>query len=80
MVRDLQLFRGVMPMSPQRVAQALIRGIERNEREIIIGWQSHLAVWGNYLVPRLLESIVQIAAPLPSQKQFWQRLGLKGNG
>ena len=75
MVRDLQLFWGVIPMSPQRVAQALVRGIDRNQHEVIIGWQSHLAVWGNYLVPRLLERVMQMAAPLPSQKQFWQRLG-----
>jgi 3-oxoacyl-[acyl-carrier protein] reductase len=78
MVRDLQLFRGLAPMSPQRVAQALIRGIERNDREIIIGWQSHLAVWGNYLVPRLLERAIRLAAPLPRQKQSWLRIGARG--
>jgi 3-oxoacyl-[acyl-carrier protein] reductase len=77
MVRDLQLFRGLAPMSPQRVAKALMLGIERNDREIIIGWQSHLAVWGNYLVPRLVERIVQIAAPLPTQKQSWLRIGAR---
>jgi 3-oxoacyl-[acyl-carrier protein] reductase len=78
MVRDLQLFRGVVSMSPQRVAQALIRGIERNEREIIIGWQSHLAVWGNYLVPRLVERVIQIAAPLPNRDRLWLRIGARG--
>jgi 3-oxoacyl-[acyl-carrier protein] reductase len=78
MARDLQLFWGVLPMSPQRVAQALIRGIERNEREIIIGWQSYLAVWGNYLVPRLVERAIQLAAPLPSRNQSWLRLGARG--
>jgi 3-oxoacyl-[acyl-carrier protein] reductase len=78
MVRDLQLFRGVSSMSPQRVAQALIRGIERDEREIIIGWQSHLAVWGNYLVPRLVERVIQIAAPLPSRERPWLRMGARG--
>jgi 3-oxoacyl-[acyl-carrier protein] reductase len=74
MVRDLELFRWVMPMSPQRVAQALIQGIDRDKHEIIIGWQSHLAVWGNYLVPRLVERVIQLAAPLPTQKQSWLRL------
>ncbi len=74
MVRDLQLFRWVVPMSPQRVAQALIRGIEHDVNEISIGWQSHLAIWGNYLVPQLLERVMQLAAPLP-RKQSWLRLG-----
>jgi 3-oxoacyl-[acyl-carrier protein] reductase len=76
MVRDLQLFRGLVPMSPQRVAQALIRGIERNDREIIIGWQSHLAVWGNYLVPRLVDRVVQLASPLP-RKRSWLQIGAR---
>jgi 3-oxoacyl-[acyl-carrier protein] reductase len=76
MVRDLQLFRGLAPMSPQRVAQALIRGIERNDREIIIGWQSHLAVWGNYLVPRLVDRVVQLASPLP-RKRSWLQIGAR---
>jgi 3-oxoacyl-[acyl-carrier protein] reductase len=79
MVRDLQLFRGLSPMSPQRVAQALIRGIERNDREIMIGWQSHLAVWSNYLVPRLVERAIQFAAPQPSRDRAWLRsLGARG--
>jgi 3-oxoacyl-[acyl-carrier protein] reductase len=76
MVRDLQLFRGLVPMSPQRVAQALILGIERNDREIIIGWQSHLAVWGNYLVPRLVDRVVQLASPLP-RKRSWPQIGAR---
>jgi 3-oxoacyl-[acyl-carrier protein] reductase len=76
MVRDLQLFRGLVPMSPQRVAQALVLGIERNDREIIIGWQSHLAVWGNYLVPRLVDRVVQLASPLP-RKRSWLQIGAR---
>lgn len=78
MVRDLQLFRWVVPMSAQRVAQALIRGIERDEREIIIGWQSHLAVLGNYVMPKLLERVIQLAAPLPDRERSWLRLGSRG--
>ena len=74
MVRDLQLFRGVVSMSPQRVAQALLRGIELNKREIIIGWQSHLAIWGSYLVPRLVERVIQIVAPIPNRERFWLRI------
>ena len=74
MVRDLQLFRGVISTSPQRVAQALLRGIELNKREIIIGWQSHLAIWGSYLVPRLVERVIQIVAPIPNRERFWLRI------
>ena len=77
MVRDLQLFRGMMPMSPQRVAQALIRGIAADRHEIIIGWQSHVAVWGSYLVPRLVERAIRLAAPLPDRRS-WRWLGARG--
>ena len=77
MVRDLQLFRWVVPMSPQRVAQALIRGIEQDRHEIAIGWQSHLAMLGNYFVPRLLERAIRFAAPLPLQTQSWVRHGAR---
>ncbi len=78
MVRDLQLFRWVVPMSPQRVAQALVVGISRDQPEITIGWQSHLAILGNYLVPRLLEQVIQLAAPLPDRPQSWLRSEFRG--
>lgn len=78
MVRDLKLFRWVVPMSSQRVAQALIRGLKRDANEVTLGWQSHLAVLGNYFAPRLLEQVIQLAAPLPRQQQYWQRSGAKG--
>jgi 3-oxoacyl-[acyl-carrier protein] reductase len=77
MVRDLQLFRWVIPMSPQRVAQALVHGIDRDRYEITIGWQSHLAILGNYLVPRLLERVIELAAPLPDRTQSWLRSGAR---
>jgi 3-oxoacyl-[acyl-carrier protein] reductase len=66
MVRDLQWFRWVTPMSPQRVAQALIQGIKRDRHEISIGWQSYLTLLGNRLVPQLIEQVMLIAAPLAS--------------
>lgn len=78
MVRDMSLFRWMVPMSPERVAQALIRGIDRDKPEIIIGWQSHLAVWGSYLVPRLVEWVIQLASPLTDPKQYWRRIGVRG--
>jgi 3-oxoacyl-[acyl-carrier protein] reductase len=78
MVRDMSLFRWMVPMSPQVVAQALMRGIDRDQHEIIIGWQSHLAVWGSYLVPRLVEWVIQLASPLTDPKQSWRRIGVRG--
>ena len=77
MVRDLQLFRWIVPMSPQVVAQALMRGIERDRKEIVIGWQSHLAVWGSYLFPRLVEWVIGLASPLNNPNQSWRRVGVR---
>ena len=64
MVRDLQWFRWVIPMTPQQVAKALVDGLARDSPEILVGWQSHLAVWGNRLAPWLLEKVLRVAAPL----------------
>jgi 3-oxoacyl-[acyl-carrier protein] reductase len=63
MVRDLQSFRGVIPMTPEQVAQALVIGIENDTAEILVGWQSHLAVLCQRLAPWLLEIIMQLATP-----------------
>jgi 3-oxoacyl-[acyl-carrier protein] reductase len=64
MVQNFQLFRWVLPTTPQKVAQTLISGLEKEAPEILVGWQSHLAVWGNRLVPWLVESVTRLAAPL----------------
>jgi 3-oxoacyl-[acyl-carrier protein] reductase len=69
MVRDLQWFRWVVPTTPQKVAQALVAGLHKESPEILVGWQSHLAVWCNRLAPWLLEKILLIAAPLPKDRQ-----------
>ena len=63
MARDLQSFRGVIPMTPEQVAQALVTGIENDTAEILVGWQSHLAVLCQRLAPWLLEIILQLATP-----------------
>ncbi len=64
MVRKFQWFRWVMPTTPQRVAQVLVQGLQAGKPEILVGWQSHLAVWGNRLLPGLMERISRFAAPL----------------
>ncbi|ARV62763.1 3-ketoacyl-ACP reductase [Nostocales cyanobacterium HT-58-2] len=68
MVRDLQWFRWVLPTTPQKVAQALVTGLQRDSPEILIGWQSHLAVWCNRIAPWLLEKILLMAAPVSNNR------------
>ncbi|MEH2194976.1 MAG: SDR family NAD(P)-dependent oxidoreductase [Nostoc sp.] len=69
MVRDLKLFRWVIPMTPQEVAKALVTGMQNDSPEILVGWQSHLAVLCQRLAPWLLELILRIATPPKSRKQ-----------
>lgn len=64
MAKRLQLFRGVLPMTPEQVAQALIVGLNKDSSEILVGWQSHLAIWCQRLAPWLLEKILFLASPL----------------
>jgi 3-oxoacyl-[acyl-carrier protein] reductase len=68
MSRRLKLFAFVRAATPQQVAQALVRGLHRDKEEILVGWQSHLAVWGQRLAPWLLEKVLLIAAPLQREK------------
>ncbi len=63
MVRDLELFRGIMPMTPERVAQAFVCGLQKDSSEILVGWQSYLAVWCQRFAPWLLEKVLQMSAP-----------------
>lgn len=75
MVRELQWFRWVVPMTPEQVAQALVAGLHKESAEILVGWQSHLAVWCNRIAPMLLEKVLLMAAPLSQErKKRYQRL------
>jgi 3-oxoacyl-[acyl-carrier protein] reductase len=83
MVRGFQLFRWVIPMTPQQVAQTFVAGLQRDAPEILVGWQSHLAVWCQRLAPWLLEPILQMATPLAFRSKqpnvwsaFTQKLSL----
>jgi len=69
MARDLQRFRWVVPMTSQKVAQALVAGLQKNSPEILVGWQSHLAVWCNRLAPWLMDRILRMTAPLPKERR-----------
>ena len=63
MAKDMQKFRGVIPMSAESVAEACLRGLENNTPEVLVGWQSHLAVWCDRLSPWLLEPLLKLTAP-----------------
>ncbi len=63
MVRRFAWFRGVMPISAQQVARSLVQGLHRDATEIVVGWQGHLALWGDRLAPWLVKKIVRLAAP-----------------
>lgn len=69
MVRELKWFRWVVPMTAQQVAKALVTGLRRGSPEILVGWQSHLAVWCNRIAPWLLEKVLLMAAPQSKYKQ-----------
>jgi 3-oxoacyl-[acyl-carrier protein] reductase len=70
MVRRFQWFRWVMPTQPQKVARALVQGLQTNAPEILVGWQSHLAIWGQRLLPGLTEKLIGLASPLAQERQF----------
>lgn len=76
MVRGLQLFRWVRPITPEQVADALVIGLKKKSPEILVGWQSYLAVWCQRFAPWLLEVVLHIARPpiKPSQRSpTWQK-------
>lgn len=63
MAKDLQKFRGVIPVSAEAVAKACLRGLEKNTAEVLVGWQSHLAVWCDRFSPWLLAPILKLTVP-----------------
>lgn len=75
MVRDLKLFRWVVPMTPEQVALVFIKGLQKNQAEILVGWQSHLAVWCQRLFPELLEMILHIFYPRKSSAIIYRTSG-----
>lgn len=63
MARNLKLFRWVMPMTSEKVAQALVSGLYKNSGEILVGWQSYLAVWCQRIFPQLFQRLLSLSAP-----------------
>lgn len=68
MVRNFQLFRWVMPMTADDVARSLMIGLRRESTEILVGWQSHLAVWCSRIMPWLADKVLQMASPLSAKQ------------
>ncbi len=63
MTKDLQLFSWVSSLTPQQVADSLIKGLQRNSSEILVGWQSHIAIFIQRISPSILERVLAISAP-----------------
>jgi 3-oxoacyl-[acyl-carrier protein] reductase len=66
MAKNLKLFRWIMPMTADRVAQKLVNQLEKKSiaSEILVGWQSHLASLCQRLAPALMEKVLLMAAPI----------------
>ncbi|WP_341525909.1 SDR family NAD(P)-dependent oxidoreductase [Nostoc sp. UHCC 0302] len=77
MIRNLKLFRWVIPMTSQQVAKVLVAGLQTDAPEILVGWQCHLAVWCQHLAPWLLDPILRMATPpAPSLQQLDEKPNL----
>ncbi|MBP5972766.1 SDR family NAD(P)-dependent oxidoreductase [Brasilonema sp. CT11] len=77
MVRELEWFRWVIPITPQKVAQTLVSGLQRDSPEILVGWQSHVAVWCNRIAPWLLEKVLLMSAPQDKQPRYQRFTGAR---
>jgi 3-oxoacyl-[acyl-carrier protein] reductase len=69
MVRGLERFRWMRPASADRVAAALLQGLGQGQTEILVDWQSRVAVLGQRLAPGLVERFVQWASPKQQPSQ-----------
>ncbi|MBF2065868.1 MAG: SDR family NAD(P)-dependent oxidoreductase [Calothrix sp. C42_A2020_038] len=74
MVRDLNWFRWVAPITPEQVAKALVNGVKKESAEILVGWQTYLAVLCNRIAPSLMERVISMAAPLSPQSKYYLKL------
>lgn len=70
MVKDMRRFYGVQATRPEQVAQALMSGVQRGHHDILVGWQSHAAVWCDRFAPQLMAQIIRWTHPqLPSRSR-----------
>lgn len=73
MARDIQQFRWMSPMTPEQVAIALIQGLKRDTSEILVGWQSHLAVFASKVAPWLVDYVIRLASPMTTKNSGKKR-------
>ncbi|EKU99167.1 short-chain dehydrogenase of unknown substrate specificity [Leptolyngbya sp. PCC 7375] len=70
MVREFNVFRWVLPLSTEQVAQGLMTGLKSRNSEITVGWQSHLILWFDRFLPQLMmDTIIQLSnsgSPTPA--------------
>ncbi|MEM9482999.1 MAG: SDR family NAD(P)-dependent oxidoreductase [Cyanobacteria bacterium P01_F01_bin.116] len=73
MVREFNLFRWVLPLSTDQVAQGLITGLKSRNSEIAIGWQSHMALWFHRFLPQAMDTLIRLSNPYQQPKSSYPR-------
>ena len=73
MVKGTNRFALVVPSSPEAVAKALVRGLRQGKYEILVGWQSKVAVLASYIAPWLIEAAMTLSEKLGRQNMPQQR-------
>ena len=73
MVQGFNLFRWVMPLSPEQVAKGLLAGLKSRSPEIAIGWQSHAALWFHRLWPQAMDALIRLSKPKPTEPATYGR-------
>ncbi len=63
MSRPLQRFRGVVSHSPQQVAETLMRSLNGRSAEVVVGWQGHLLIAMQRLLPGFGDRLFQATLP-----------------
>ena len=63
MIREFNVFRWVLPLTTEQVAQGLMAGLKSRSSEIPIGWQSHMALWFHRFLPQVMDTIIRLSSP-----------------
>ena len=63
MVQEFDLFRWILPLRTEQVAQGLVTGLKSRNSEIAVGWQSQLALWFHRFLPQAIDAFIRISNP-----------------
>lgn len=77
MVHNTTKFGLVIPSSPGTVAKVLVQGLRHGKHEILVGWQSKLAVLASYIMPWFVEWIINLAATYRWQSTLPKRADIE---